>query len=195
VGSKEDCEERSKGEMSDTKSELHGIVLSTVRELEAAASGTLYRCGSDWKIIDDIDDWKEKQYQKCVEIFRKEHPEDAFSGDDEGFDTYEEYMEDEIGTVDDIDDPEEVSLSEYIEDQSLGDVMFEVDEDLDLRGGKVLFCCGGPTVWVHDDQVCGYWGCDTVEMGLDSETRNKLYAWFKELWSTKKERMGWDGRQ
>ena len=39
----------------------------------------------------------------------------------------------------------------------------------------------------HDDCVCGYWGCDTVEISLDSEARREIYAWLEEMWEMKKE--------
>ena len=173
--------------MSDSKSELHGTVMNIVHELEAAASGTLYLIGDNCEIIDDIENWKKEQHRKMADEFRKENPEDKFCPDDVGLDTYEEWMEIEIGTPDDVDEPDAVSVIEYIERNSLGDVRFEVDGDLDLEGGKVLFCYGGPNIWVHDDCVCGYWGCDTVEISLDSEVRGEIYAWLEEMWEMKKE--------
>ena len=95
-------------------------------------------------------------------------------------------MEDEIGTADDIDEPDEVSLCEYIDKRSLEDVRFEVTSDKELCEGKVLFCYGGPTVWVADDEVRGYWGSSTVEMSLNSETRSELWDWFEEQWNAVK---------
>ena len=91
-------------------------------------------------------------------------------------------MEDEIGTADDVDEPDEVSLSEYIEKQGPGDTRFEVDSSKQLLGGKTLFMYGGPNIWVHDDQVCGYWGSKSVEMSLDSDTEDALFSWFEEMW-------------
>jgi len=184
----EEGQERNKG-MSDVKSELHGTVMSIVHELEAAAEGNLYYDGSDCIIIDDMDAWKEEQFQDKVKKFKADNPEDKFDSEEMGFDTYEEWMEDEIGTADDVEEPDEMSIYEYIDKQSLGDVRFEVDENLDLDGGKVLFCCGGPTVWVHDDEVCGYWGSESVEMSLDSDTRSQLYSYFDELLSWAKDRL------
>lgn len=171
--------------MSDTKSELKGIVHGIVDELEAAADGRLYKDGSDYVVIDDMDEWKAKQYAKEAEEFRKEHPESDLDTDklaEMGYSTYEEYMEDEIGTAEDIDEPEEMSVWEYVDDQSLGDMRFEVDSEKSLCGAKVLFCYGGPNVWVHDDKVCGYWGCESEEMWLDDNTRSKLFSMFEERW-------------
>ena len=166
--------------MADIYDGLHGIVKSIVDELEAAASGLLYRVDGNYEVIDDLDAWKVERYGKMAEEFRKEHPEDSL--DTEAYGSYEEWMEDGIGAVDDIDEPDRVSLSEYIDGQSLGDVRFEVDASKRLLGGRILFCYGGPNVWVADDGVRGYWGTSRVEMSLDSETRSALWDWFEDQW-------------
>jgi len=174
--------------MADTIDEnLHEQVKTIVDELEAAASGSLYEVDGSYVVIDDVDEWKKERYEEKAEKFRKEHhPEDFEEDKDENgseYESYEEWMEDEIGTVDDVDDPDEVSLSEYIDDQSLGDVRVEISlSDRSLVGGKILFCFGGPNVWVADDEVRGYWGSSRVEMSLDSETRSALFSWFEEQW-------------
>lgn len=166
--------------MADTVDEsLHAQVKSIVDELEAAASGSLYEVDGDWKVIYDLDEWKEAEYKKKADEFIGSHDG---TWDADLYDSFDEYMEDEIGTVDDVDDPGEVSLGEYIDEQSLGDVRFEVDSEMTLHGGKVLFCFGGPNVWVADDEVRGYWGSSRCEMSLDSETRSALFSWFEERW-------------
>lgn len=170
---------------SDIDEDLHRMVKGIVDDLEAAASGKLYDVDGEITIIDDMDEWKAEQYREKVDKFKLENPEDKL--DREVYDTYEEWMEDEVGTVDGIDEPEEVSLSEYIDKESLGDVRFEVDSSKELQGGKVLFCYGGPNIWVADDEVRGYWGSSTVEMSLDSDTRSALYDWFGEMWDIIKE--------
>lgn len=174
---------------SNIDEELHAQVLGIVHDLEAAVSGKLYDIDGEYKAI-DVDEWKAEQYEEKVKEFRKEHhPEDFEEDKDENgseYESYEEWMEDEIGTADDIDEPEEVSLSDYIEKESLGDVRFEVDSSMVLLGGKVLFCFGGPNIWVADDEVRGYWGSSTVEMSLDSATRSALYGWFEEMWNLAK---------
>ena len=169
--------------MSDTASELHSMVKGIVDELEAAVSGSLYDVDGSYVVIDDMDGWKEAEYAKLKEAYEHDHPRAEFKLEDDGlYETYEEQMEDEIGTVDDIDEPDEVSLHEYIEKQGLGDMRFEVDSSKQLLGGKVLFTYGGPNIWVRDDQVCGYWGSETVEMSLDSGTRSALFSWFEDQW-------------
>ena len=166
--------------------ELHGIVKGIVDNLEAAVAGTLYDVDGECVVIDDLDAWKQEQYEKKVDEFREKHPEGSFDPAESGFDAYEEWVEDECGTVDDVDEPDEVPLSEYIDKESLGDIRFEVDSDKELHGGKVLFCFGGPNVWVADDEVRGCWGSSTVEMSLDPDTRSALWDWFEDLWSVAK---------
>lgn len=168
--------------MDRTDEELHAHVKSIVDDLEAAACGSLYDVDGNYVVIDDVDEWKKEQYEKKAEEFRKEHPVESFDYEECGFDTYQEWMEDEIGTEDDIDEPDEVSLCEYIDRQSLGDVRFEVDAEKTLYGGKVLFTFGGPNIWVADDEVRGYWGCSRCEITLDSVTRSALWDWFEDQW-------------
>ena len=168
--------------MAGADDDLHAMVGSIVDELEAAVSGSLYEVDGEYVVIDVLDEWKEERYGKMAEEFRKEHPEDSFDPEESGFDTYVEWMEDEIGTADDVDEPDRVSLCEYIDKRSLGDVRFEVTSDKTLCGGKVLFCYGGPNIWVADDEVRGYWGASTVEMPLDSDTRSELWDWFENQW-------------
>ena len=168
--------------MAGADDDLHAMVGSIVDELEAAVSGSLYEVDGEYVVIDDLDEWKEKQYGKMAEEFRKEHPEDSFDPEESGFDTYVEWMEDEIGVAEDVDEPEQASLCEYISERSLGDVRFEVTSDKTLCGGKVLVCYGGPTIWVADYEARGYWGASTVEMPLDSDTRSELWDWFENRW-------------
>ena len=166
--------------MSDTAGELHRMVLGIVEDLEAAVAGNLYEIDGDYRVIEDLDEWKEEQYEKKAEEFRKEHPEADL--DKDIYDSYQEWMEDEIGTAEDVDEPDEVSLSEYLEKQGLGDTRFEVDSRKELQGAKTLFTYGGPNIWVADDEVRGYWGNERVELCLDSDTQHALFSWFEEQW-------------
>jgi len=170
--------------MSDTKEELKSLVRSIAEDIEAAVEGRLYKLSNgDTKVIDDMEEWKKSEYDKLVREFKEKHPEDKFDADEMGYDTYQEWMEDEIGTAEDVEEPEEMSLYDYISDQGLGDERFEVDSDKELDGGKTLFCYGGPTVWVHDDRVCGYWGCDEEVCYLASDARDAMMDYFQEQWS------------
>ena len=166
--------------MSDSNEQLRSTCNGICDELEAAVDGRLYYDGSNY--IMDLDDWKAKEYLKKLEKFKKENPKEKFDPEETGYDTYDEWIQDEVGTVDDVDDPDNVSLSEYIEQQSLGDVRYEVDSSKELSGGKILFCYGGPTVWVHDDCVCGYWGGGSYEVPLNSDCRSALYDYLNENW-------------
>jgi len=169
--------------MSDTNEELKSLVRSIAEDIEAAVDGRLYKLpNGDTKVIYDMDEWKEDEYEKTARKFKDEHPEDKFDAEETGYDTYDEWMEDEIGTAEDVEEPEEMSLYDYISKQGLGDDRFEVDSNKELDGGKTLFCCGGPTVWVHDDCVRGYWGGDEEAYYLDSDARDAMMEYFQEQW-------------
>lgn len=171
--------------MTDIDESLRRTVRSIVDELEAAVSGSLYKVDGNYTVIDDLDEWKEERYGKMAEEFRKNHSEDSL--DTKVYGSYKEWMEDEIGTVDDIDEPDRVSLFGYVNDQSLGDVRVEISlPDLTFNGGKVLFCYGGPNIWVADEAVRGYWGSSRVEMSLDPETMSALFDLFQEQWDMAK---------
>lgn len=101
----------------------------------------------------------------------------------------------EFKTIDDIEEymeshdeaPEQVTVAGVIEKCGLGDTRFEVDSSKKLRGGRTLFTYGGPTIWVHDDMVCGYWGSARVEMSFNEETRSAMFDWFMEYWEVVEE--------
>ena len=166
--------------MSNTNEELKSLVRSIANDIEATADGRLYKLpNGDTKVIDDMDEWKKAEYRKKADEFIETHDG---TWDADLYDSFDEYMEDEIGTEEDVEEPDEMSLYEYISDQGLGDDRFEVDSNKELDGGKTLFCCGGPTVWVHDDCVRGYWGCDEEVCYLASDARDAMMDYFQEQW-------------
>lgn len=167
---------------SNIDDELHRMVKGIVDELEAAVSGTLYDVDGNETVIDDMDAWKAAEYEKRKQGFEADHPRGEFKPEDDVYASYDAWMEDEIGTADDVDEPDPVSLDEYIEKRGLGDTRFEVDSSRQLLGGRTLFTFGGPTIWVHDDEVCGYWGSSQCTMNLDSDTCSALWAWFDQYW-------------
>ena len=173
---------------SNIDEELHSMVKTIVDELEAAVSGTLYDVDGNETVIDDMDEWKAAEYEKLKEGFEADHPRSEFKLEDNVYSSYDEWMEDELGAAEDVDEPDEVSLSEYIDRQSLGDTRFEVDSEMTLCGGNILFTFGGPNIWVADDEVRGYWGSSRVEMSLDSETRSAMFSWFEEMWDMARDR-------
>lgn len=97
-------------------------------------------------------------------------------------------------TIDDVDGyleshdsmPEQATVSDVVERRGLGDTRFEVDSKMELCGGKTLFTCGGPNIWVYDDRVCGYWGSASVEMSFNPETKSEMFDWFNERWEAMK---------
>ena len=161
--------------------ELKEIVRSYALDIEAAADGTLYKVNGEPTVIDDLDDWKQNEWENLRAKFLKEHPF-VNPEDKEAYESEDEYVIDEIGEVDDIDEPEQMSITDYINDNSLEDIRFEVDGKMELYGGKVLLAFGGPTVWLHDDEIRGYWGCDTETWSLCSDAREALMEFFQDEW-------------
>lgn len=159
-----------------------------VDEVEAACEGRLFKGDGDYIVIDDMDEWKEKKYDEEKKKFLEEHP---FTDEDdrEQYGTEDEYVTDNIGDVDDVDEPDEVSIYDYLSENGY-DLKYEVDGSLDLRGAKVLLAGGGPTVWLHDDKVCGYWGGDTCERSLSDSASRTLWEYFSEMWENAKSSIG-----
>ena len=165
--------------MADEK--LKNLVRAYALDIEAAAGGTLYEVNGEPTVIDDIDDWKQEEWERKKTEFLKEHP---FTDPDDkkAYGSEDEYVIDSIGDDYDIDDPEQMSITNYINDNSLGDIRFEVDRNMECCGGKVLLAFGGPNVWLHDAEICGYWGGDTETWSLCSDARDALMEFFQEEW-------------
>lgn len=140
--------------------ELRRVVREYAIDIEAAANRTLYKVDGEPTVIDDMDEWKQNEWERKKE----------------------EFLEDEIGTVDDIDEPEQMSVTDYIYDNSLGDIRFEVNKNMECLGGRVLLAYGGPNVWLHDDEICGYWGGNTETWSLCMDAQNALMEFFQEEW-------------
>lgn len=166
--------------------ELRRVVRGYALDIEAAADGTLYEVDGEPTVIDDMDEWKQNEWEQKKEEFLKEyesnHGTRELDFDKDLFDTEEEFLENEIGTVDDIDEPEQMSMTDYIYDNSLGDIRFEVNKNMECLGGRMLLAYGGPNVWLHDDEICGYWGGDTETWSLCMDARNALMEFFQEEW-------------
>lgn len=92
----------------------------------------------------------------------------------------DEYLESHDGM------PGQVTVADVIEKRGLGDTRFEIDSQNKLCGGRTLFTCGGPNIWVYDNMVCGCWGSARVEMSFNPETRSAMFDWFKECWEVVK---------
>ena len=162
--------------------ELRRMVREYALDIEAAAGGTLYKVDGEPTVIDDMDAWKRNAWEHKKAEFLREHPF-ADPEDKETYGSEDEYVTDNIGEADDIDDPEQMSVMDYVNDNSLGDVRFEVDGKMECCGGKVLLAFGGPNVWLHDDEIRGYWGGDTATWSLCSDARDALMEFFQEEWN------------
>ena len=174
-----------------TSKELENIVNDTVAQIEAAVAGDLYDIDGTKTVIDDVDAWKRDVWlrsRKDVWLrsrknYLDEHPELEELTDKE----IAEILDEEVGAESDwewrINDPWQVSLRELLEEESLGDVRFDVNQNGDLFGGKIVVAFGGPNVWVADDEVRGYWGSDECRRSLSSDASRAVFEWFEEQWA------------
>ena len=62
--------------------ELKRIVKSYALDIEAAADGTLYKVNGEPTVIDDIDDWKQKEWDRQKAEFLAKEPFDSLDPDD-----------------------------------------------------------------------------------------------------------------
>ena len=170
--------------MSDIEESLRATVNRIADHLKAAANRELYLVEGEYEKIEYLEGWKEDKRKEKEEEFRKLHPEDKFDKEETGCDTYEEWMNEEIGEIEEIGDQEEMSVSDYLEKESLGDIRFEVDTDKEIHGGRVLVGYGGPNIWITEGEVQGYWGSKTVKVMLDSDTRSAIMDYLGEMWDT-----------
>lgn len=166
-----------------TSKELESIVGDTVAQIEAAVAGDLYDIDGTKTVIDDVDAWKRDAWLRRRRDYLDEHPELDGLTDRE----IAEILDEEVGAESDwdwrISDLWQVSLRELLEEESLGDVRFEVNQSGDLFGGKIVVAFGGPNVWVADDEVRGYWGCDECRRSLSSDASRAVFEWFEEQWN------------
>ena len=101
--------------------ELKRIVRSYALDIEAAADGTLYKVNGEPTVIDDIDDWKQKEWDRQKAEFLAKEPFDSLDPEDkELYEDEDGYVTDNIGDADDIDVPEQMSMMDFVK-RSIGE--------------------------------------------------------------------------
>lgn len=145
-----------------TEDLLRETVREVAMEIEAAVDGDLYELeNGEFEIISDMEDWKKVQYAVKRHDFLASHSEKEL--DKELYCDVEEWLEDEIGTADDVEEPEQVGVSEAIEKRALSVEHWKINSSGECVGGEILVCYGGPSVWITEDGVFGAWGTDRTE--------------------------------
>lgn len=160
----------------DCDEQLHNTVADIAKEIDAAVEGRLVRNNKgDLEILDiPLDEWSDKEYERRREEFIKEHPELNDLAERE-----REYAID--ANVCFPEEPEPVTLEDYINDNSLGDIRVEVNlPECQIYGGKILVAWGGPNIWVSCDSVDGYWGTSEAHMSLEPETQQRIIDWIND---------------
>ena len=101
--------------------ELKEMVRSYALDIEAAADGTLYKVNGEPTVIDDIDDWKQKEWDRQKAEFLAKEPFDSLDPEDkELYEDEDGYVTDNIGDADDIDVPEQMSMMDFVK-RSIGE--------------------------------------------------------------------------
>ncbi len=105
-------------------------------------------------------------------------------------------IDDERKVIDDMDawmdahegedEPQAVSIARILEEDSLGDLHFEVNQRGEIYGGKTVVGYGGPNVWIASDEVCGYWGASEERRRLSPKARDEVMEWFEDQWNCAK---------
>ena len=87
------------------------------------------------------------------------------------------------GYVDDIDEFEQLSIYDYLED--VLDIEYRCDSHKELRSVQVMVACGGPNIYIDTAtrHVELYWCGDRAEWPLDSDTVAAVDEWAEEYWN------------
>lgn len=86
------------------------------------------------------------------------------------------------GTVHEVDDLEQLSIYDYLDD--VLDIRYIVERDKSFRSVEICVGFGGPTIWISTESqsVELYWWCDRASYPLSSEAVDALDGWAEELW-------------
>lgn len=123
------------------------------KEVEAYAAGNVYRCP----------DCREELYL----------PDDV--GD--------KYLCPRCGTVHDVNDLEQLSIYDYMED--ILDVDFTISRTKEYRSCSVCVGLGGPNIYIETDSsyVKLYWGNSRAEYPLSYSARDEIDNWAEEYFN------------
>ena len=126
-------------------------------ELDAIASGTVYRCPECGEQIDV----------------------DGLEEDKDGY-----IICPECGKRISIDDAEQYTMYDYFE-YAL-DVDYVVGSDREYRGVRVMVACGGPNIYVDtmEKAVTLYWWTDSARYLLSTAAANAIDEYFEECWNS-----------
>jgi predicted RNA-binding Zn-ribbon protein involved in translation (DUF1610 family) len=123
-------------------------------------------------IADDIDDYVSGRVFKCPEC-----GEIITVNDDR-----EKHLC-SCGYVDDIDEFEQLSIYDYLED--VLDIEYRIGSDKELRSVQIMVACGGPNIYLDtaSKRVELYWWGDSADYPLSSDAVASIDEWVEELYN------------
>ena len=137
--------------MTDNRKHCENIA----KDLEAYASGNLYRCPECGEVIE----WDNDQYNEETVAYTCQECDT----------TFEEH------------ELEALSLYDYFED--CYDIEYRVGSDRQLRSVQVMVACGGPNIYIDTASraVELYWWGNNASYPIDSDVCDEIDYYFEEL--------------
>lgn len=121
-------------------------------ELEAHTNGTVYRCPDCGEILELPDDVGDKY--KCPHC----------------------------GTVSEVDELEQLSVWDYLEDAL--DIEYRIGSDKQYRSVCIMVACGGPNIYIDtaSKSVELYWWGDRASYPISTDATDAVDEWAEELY-------------
>lgn len=124
-------------------------------------------------IADNVHDYATGRCYRCSEC-----DETLTLPDDVG----DKYRCPYCGTVRKVDDLEQLSICDYLDD--VLDLRYIVERDKSFRSVEICVAFGGPNIWISTESqsVELYWWSDRASYPLSYEAVEALDEWAEELW-------------
>ena len=86
------------------------------------------------------------------------------------------------GYIDDIDEYEQQSIYDYLED--VFDIEYRIGSDRQLRSVQIMVACGGPNIYIDtaSKKVELYWWTESADYPLSSDAVASIDEWAEELY-------------
>nr|DAU23190.1 MAG TPA: hypothetical protein [Caudoviricetes sp.]DAU88636.1 MAG TPA: hypothetical protein [Caudoviricetes sp.] len=90
--------------------------------------------------------------------------------------------------IDDLDDLDGVSMWDYLRDTVL-DVKYTVDNDLDYASARAMIAFGGPNIYIDTDtsRVELFWGSSETHAYIDYRTRDAIDVYFNSEYNCRRD--------
>lgn len=126
------------------------------------------------RIAEDVEAYTEGRVHRCPECNNIVEIPDSVGN---------KYRCPECGTTSDIEDFEQLSLWDYMED--ILDIEYRISSDREtVRSVQIMVTCGGPNIYIDTAtrNVELYWWGDRASYPISYDTCDALDEWAQELW-------------